>query len=205
MKNAHRFSGLLFAVIVGVVIGVILFSTSFGKAIHTPKDIAGKWQCTVASESMGTTMLTNAGFSEEELELIQDKSFRYVVLAEFTEQGAYTFSFQYDLTGQNVVSLFEGAFADLYEGRALYGAESMSEAEFQAYYAKERGAASFEALFAELSNYELSGVSEYDSGKFSFKNDEQMVVGSNTARYTLTNDILTLQFSDVTMALAKSE
>ena len=203
MSWSQRIGGLLFAAIIGIVIGVVLFNTSKSDTVHTPEDIAGQWQCTISDSNLGETMLTNAGFTDARLDCVQDKSFRYVVLAEFTADGTYTFSFDHDATAGNVTDFFTAAFADLYEARATFAPETteMSETEFQEYLAQVNEKDDFATYFAEVSSYTASGVESYDSGDFSFKSGDTAKFGRNSANYSLADDILTLEFSDVTMVL----
>lgn len=205
MSWSQRIAGLIFAIVLGVAIGIVLFTSSKSDTVHSPEDIAGQWQCTISDANLGESMLSNAGFTDVRMDAVQDKSFRYVVLAEFTADGTYRFSFDHDATAQNVAAFFTSAFADLYQARADFAAETanMSEAEFKTYLAQVNGKADFDTFFTEVSSYASTGTETYDSGKFSFNSGNTAKFGKNTANYTLSDDALTLEFSDVTMCLER--
>lgn len=211
MKWSQRIFGLIAAAIVGFIVGVIILFSPKGDANITTEDLAGTWNCVISDTSIGSTLLTNAGFTDEELALISDKSFCYMVIAEFDNEKSYSLAFDYDVTAQYVADLFSNAFDDLYAGRAdlseSYGQDlsPLSEEEFRQLYAQRRGAADFDSLFAEMSAYEFSGISVYDSGSYKIKDAERITFNSGNANYIYSDGHLTLEFSDVTMELTRVE
>lgn len=172
--------------------------------------LAGTWSSSTKVESESVReILESLDFYEEEIQLIDLTSMRYVHNLTFTPEQTYEFSYDVVGTKSGVYAFFSQAFHDMYENRTalndtyLVDFGSMSEAEFQQYYADLYEAGTFSALISgfveESFFYDQMGV--YDSGKFDivgnkidFETSSAGEVGQSS--YEINGETLAIAFAE---------
>lgn len=171
----------------------------------------GTWEMvSYVGEDTTVTTLENFDFYPEEIALLEDPNFGIITFVEFREDGTYRFSYNLEKTKEHIHGFYVDFIGTLYENRALlvesYGDEivTMSEAEFNQFYAELFGMTDYESLITafvdETLDYDvLSG--DYERGTYSVVLDKIMctIEGETEAEsmaYELEGDVLTLTYVD---------
>lgn len=175
------------------------------------EDLAGEWNMTVASpEEDVTYLLDSMDLYTEERAFVDQDSLSYVLAANFSTDGSYSFTYDVEANKACVREFYEGVMAALYENRAeltsLYGEEvtDMSREAFDQFYAEAYGMASYEVLMNNLVEYAF----DYDVLGEPLEVGTFTIVGSNlmctvegetevgSIGFALDGDTLTLTYSD---------
>lgn len=168
----------------------------------------------VTSEALTTDtvndILTRNDFYPEEIELIDLNSLSIPKYVEFRSDKTYTFYYDADGYRSSVKEFYRTAYARLYENRAqlsqVYGEDftSMSEYEFQAYYAALYSCSYFEELLDTLTSNSWDYIAlaqDREVGTFTIE-DGQIAVTINgqftaeTIGYSLSGSSLTLTYTN---------
>lgn len=209
MKKANAILSL-------ILVAVLLCGMLSGCSMIEAKKIellAGSWvSITPDSEENARVLLEGVEFYEEEIALVDLSSLNEAILVEFRPDHTYRFAYDLDALRGCVRDFYLGAFASLYENRAslneVYGVDftSMSEAEFQQFYAEIYGYSSFDAMVSYMADigYDYESLSaDLETGTYAIKGSDIMctITGEREAEalgYKIDGNTLILIFSDGT-------
>ena len=176
------------------------------------EELVGTWQMTAQDSADEVTYLMDwMDLYDEERALVDMNSLNYVLVAEFTADGNYSFTYDAEANKACVSEFYHGVMDALYEGRAtlseLYETdlEAMTREEFNKFYAEDvYGMESYDALMEELAAgaYDYSVLGEpVETGTYKVVGFTIMctVTGETEAEgigFKLDGDTLTLTYTD---------
>lgn len=173
------------------------------------EELAGEWNMTVISpEEDVTYLLDSMDLYTEERAFVDMGSMSYVLAANFTADGSYSFVYDVEANKACVRDFYEGVITALYDNRAeltsLYGDEvvDMTREAFDQFYADAYGMADLAALMDGLVEYAY----DYEALAEPLEEGTFTIVGSNlmctvdgetsSIGFALEGDTLTLTYVD---------
>lgn len=173
--------------------------------------LAGTWYITIDdTEKEAEGLLAAQDLYEEEIALVDLTALKYAQTVEFNTDKTYSFAFDPEGTKDCVRAFVEKAFEDMYEGRTVLDAVyeqdfgSMSEADFQQFYADLYVVNDFDSLVDQIVNgvYDYGTLGEpWETGTYCIAGNKIMctVTGETKAEslgYEIDGDTLTLIYVD---------
>lgn len=173
------------------------------------EELAGEWNMTIpCPQEDATYLLDSMDLYAEERAFVDLGSLNYVLAANFTADGSYSFVYDVEANKASVRAFYEGVMTALYDNRAeltsVYGDEvvDMTREEFDQFYADAYGMASIEVLMNNLVEYAY----DYDALGEPLEEGTFTIVGSNlmctvdgetsSIGFKLEGDTLTLTYVD---------
>lgn len=206
-----KFNKILLLVLVAVMVAGLFAGCE--TAAQKLEKLAGTYVMTAdGTEEQAEILLENIDLHEEEIAVVDLTSLDYVQIVEFTTEKTYRFAYDVDGTKECVHTFFDGVFADLYDNRSVLNDtyaqdfDSMSEAEFQQFYADLYGFEDFTTLINEMTEnaYDWDALGEdWETGTFTISGSDIMCTISGETRaealgYKLDGTTLTLTYADGT-------
>lgn len=179
--------------------------------------IVGSWTCRIEdTEENRNALMETIELYEEEIALVNTPLYTEKTLT-FNEDGTYTFSEEAEGVKKYVRTFYKDLFEDLYQGRdtiaTLYeGADlsQLTEEEFYQFYAELYTYETFDKLLDALSEsvYDYDSFEPYETGTFTVGSDKIVFdadgdEGDGSVEYSVSDDTLTIEYSDSTERYTK--
>ena len=168
-----------------LLIGAMFCGLLTGCAVSESQKIqklSGTWVTILPdSEENALFLLEAIELFEEEIALVDLTSLNEAIAVEFREDHTYRFAYDMDLLWECVYEFYQGAFSSLYENRTslnqVYEMDfsTMSEGEFQQFYAEIYGFASFSELVTYMADigYDYESLAEdLETGTYTIRGSE---------------------------------
>ena len=215
-----KFLGKMLGLVLGVLIALgvrygVSYAGDFIDGLGMDKKIdalAGVWHCMEDGQEDVQDLLDLVDLYEEEKALVRsDLTFQFVKIVEFTQAQTYRFSYDVELTKQQVRDMYETAIEDLFENRAalteVYGEElaGYTREQFRQFYAELYSMASYDELLDTFADnaYDYDKLGEdFETGTYTIKGDDIMctITGQSQAEalgYDLEGGNLTLTYTNL--------
>ena len=200
----------ILAFVLVIALTACLFAGCESEAEKIEK-LAGTWSMLADDTSdEARDLLENSDFYEEEIALADLNCLQYAQKVTFNIDKTYSFAYDVDGTKDCVREFYLNAFEAMYEGRATLSSvyeedfESMTEEEFQQFYADLYVTDDFDALIDKLTEnaYTYDAMEEpWETGTYSIKGSKILctTTGESQAEslgYEIDGNQLTLTYID---------